>query len=984
MTSKEQAKIEISKLVKRFEEHSDEYKQSNYNETQTRRDFIDPFFRALGWDIDNQASVGEAYRDVIHEDRIEISGKLKSPDYSFRINGKRQFFVEAKKPSIDVKNDTNPAYQIRRYGWSAKLKISVVSDFEEFAIYDCSNRPNVSDRASLSRLDYFTYREYLEKFDFIWDAFSREAVLLGKSNFYNQSEAKKGTSSVDEEFLESLDNWRTILARDIFSLNKKITEPELNFVVQHTIDRIIFLRIAEDRNIEFYGTVKKCLESKNSYRALFKLFSLADEKYNSGLFDLRKDTLTSSIEISNGCLNEIIDNLYFPKCPYEFSVIPVEILGSAYEQFLSKAIQISAKGKIEIGQKPDVKKAGGVFYTPEYIVEYIIQRTLGQLIDGKSPKQIESIKILDPASGSGSFLLGAYDFLLRYHHAWYQKNSSSSRGRKNDPLNPDGSLTTEVKKKILLNNIFGVDIDANAVEVTKLSLLLKCLEGETQASIKSQQSLFHERVLPTLDDNIKCGNSLVDTDFYETETDAEVLRQTKPFNWQREFKDIFKVGGFDIIVGNPPYIRIQRMSYQTSDYFFAQYETPTSKMDLSLLFFERSFGLIREKGLIGFISTSQWLSADYGAKLRKFLSTGRLHEIMDFGSLPVFKDADTYPAVVVLSKNLSKDLKVKSVETKDQLNYSSILNLPVKEIPLSSLTEKPWSLGGIDINSLGVKLNPLSEYGKAYIGTKSGMNEAFVLTKEDAKKLKIEKKITLPYAYRGGEVVAYKNMAPGSVIIYPYTEGSDGSPILIEESILEEKFPNAYKFLLSHKKDLQLRQDSRKYYAKGKSWFRHLRAGSYKTTNRNKLAVKGISLRCDVGILTSGSTFDGARCPCIVIDPDSEYSEEYFLGILNSKLAGYYLKSVCPAKLNNYIEFTAKALTGFPIRVVDLQNKKERSIYEDITQCAKQLITLKESVDPDANRVQHFESRVDKLVYELYGLSEEQIDQIEGAFNGER
>ena len=235
MTSKEAAKKTIEALVKKFQEHTEDYKQSSYNETQTRRDFIDPFFKALGWDIDNTASTSEAYREVIHEDKVKVENKLKSPDYSFRLNGKRCFFVEAKKPSVNVKDDSDPAYQVKRYAWSAKLKLSIVTDFEEFAIYDCSNKPKPTDKASLARIDYFKYTDYIAKFDFLWDTFSKEAVHSGGYDKFVNKDKKKGTTSVDDDFLESLDLWRTKLAKDIFKNNPKLSEDHLNYVVQHTI-----------------------------------------------------------------------------------------------------------------------------------------------------------------------------------------------------------------------------------------------------------------------------------------------------------------------------------------------------------------------------------------------------------------------------------------------------------------------------------------------------------------------------------------------------------------------------------------------------------------------------------------------------------------------------------------------------------------------------------------------------------------------------
>jgi predicted type IV restriction endonuclease len=201
MISKDEAHKKVASLIERFDEQKDFYKRSDYNETLTRRDFIDPFFKALGWDIDNEQGYAESYREVIHEDRIRIGGATKAPDYSFRLGGgKRLFFVEAKKPSVFIKDEITPAYQVRRYGWSAKLPISIITDFEEFAIYDCTKKPNVTDKASHGRIKYLTYQHYLNEFDFIWDTFSKEKVLKGSFDKFVQSDKqKKGTSTVNTE-----------------------------------------------------------------------------------------------------------------------------------------------------------------------------------------------------------------------------------------------------------------------------------------------------------------------------------------------------------------------------------------------------------------------------------------------------------------------------------------------------------------------------------------------------------------------------------------------------------------------------------------------------------------------------------------------------------------------------------------------------------------------------------------------------------------
>ena len=293
MIAKEIAYKKIAELVERFTEQFASYKKADYNETQTRRDFIDPFFKALGWDVDNEGGNAEAYREVIHEDRLKIGKANKAPDYSFKLpGGKKLFFVEAKKPSVIIKDDILPAYQLRRYGWSAKMAVSILTDFEEFAVYDCTKRPKPNESASVARVEYLTYKDYLTKFDFIWDTFSKEKVLKGSfDKFIENNKTKKGTQTVDSAFLESLDNWRTYLATSISWNNKEIDEDELNFVVQHTIDRLIFLRIAEDRGIEPYGNLQNVLKG-NYYQNLFLIFKEADDKYNSGLFDFKKDKIS--------------------------------------------------------------------------------------------------------------------------------------------------------------------------------------------------------------------------------------------------------------------------------------------------------------------------------------------------------------------------------------------------------------------------------------------------------------------------------------------------------------------------------------------------------------------------------------------------------------------------------------------------------------------------------------------------------------------
>jgi len=419
---------EVTALVERFDRNLLDYRSSSYNEAQTRQEFINPFFKALGWDMDNEQGFSEVYKEVLYESSLKIGGSTKAPDYAFRIGDRIKFIVEAKKPSIDLEESADPAYQLRYYAWNANLPISILTDFDEFAIYDCRYPPKKTDTADTARLLYLKYTDYLTRWDEIAGRFSKTAILQGSFDKYVvESKDKKGTKEVDDAFLEAITSWREALARNIAIRNPDLSVEELNACVQATIDRIVFLRICEDRGIEEYGQLQEISGKENIYAGLCDIFKHADDRYNSGLFHFREDErknpdlLSLTLNIDDKVLTEIISSLY-PPSPYNFALVPPEILGHVYEQFLGKVIRLTEGHRAKVEDKPEVKKAGGVFYTPTYIVDYIAENTVGKLLEGKTPTQVSELRILDPACGSGSFLLGAYKKLLTWHLDWYIEN----------------------------------------------------------------------------------------------------------------------------------------------------------------------------------------------------------------------------------------------------------------------------------------------------------------------------------------------------------------------------------------------------------------------------------------------------------------------------------------------------------------------------------------------------------------------------------
>lgn len=1028
MITKEEAYSKVSELVERFNEQFASYKKADYNEALTRRDFIDPFFKALGWDIDNSQGYSEANREVIHEDKLKIGSATKAPDYSFRLpGGKRQFFLEAKKPSVVVKDETAPAYQVRRYGWSAKLPISLITDFEEFAVYDCTKRPFDTDKASTARIKYLTYKSYLDEFDFIWNTFSKINVLKGGLEKYIQSDTqKKGTATVDKEFLSSLDGWRIQLALNIALRNKELSEDELNFVVQQTIDRLIFLRIAEDRKVEPYGQLQNLLKSGKEegafYKQLYTIFKEADSKYNSGLFDFRKDKLSVNITIENKVIKTIINELYYPVCPYEFSVLGVEILGSAYEQFLGKQIKLDKNHRAIIEEKPEVRKAGGVYYTPQYIVEYIVEQTVGKLAEGKTPEEVAKLKIVDPACGSGSFLLGAYDYLLKWHWKHYtpdfmllsataaDNNQSTKireaaiRQRNKLPLTPEGYLTTGLKKQILLNNIYGVDLDTQAVEVTKLSLLLKCMEGETASSINAEMR-FGERVLPTLDNNIKSGNSLIDLDFYDAQIDFGEEKKIKPFSWEQAFPKVFTTKGstqsslrgtkqsantekgFDVVIGNPPYVR-QEMLSDIKPYLQKKYKVYHGMADLYNYFIEKGMGLLNNDGVFGIIVANKWMRANYGEPLRRWFKEQQINQIIDFGDLPVFQNATTYPCIIVASKssreygNRTLDSFVVDVKTLQFESLKTYIDENKQSLILDKLEDSGWHLGNEGEQALLKKLQsvgiPLGDYvkGKIFRGVLTGLNEAFVIDEATKNKL-------IEQDERSVEVI--KPFLVGRDIRRYQTPSSNKYLLFTRRGINIENYPAIKKHLLAYKEKLMPKPKDWKGEWKGRKpgtylWYEIQDSTDYyHQFEEEKILWPGISSEV-TAFSFDNQKFYGNDNNQLIIS-----SDKFLLGILNSTISRFQLQLICDKVQGDF--YRLKIIYIKQLSIINPSTKNEDALKEKIRNAVgeililnkqKQSITLSEKIEQLNQRIAYTDDKINKLVYELYGLSEEEIAIVEG------
>ncbi len=1015
----------IRQLVQRFDEHRETYRSGRYNETQLRREFLDPFFEALGWDVFNKQGYAEMYKDVVHEDSLEIEGENKAPDYAFRIGGQRKFFLEAKKPAVKIETDIHPAFQLRRYAWSAKLPLSILSDFEELAIYDCRAKPDKKDKASVGRVKLYSYKDYVEKWDEIASIFSRDAVLRGSFDAFAESaKLKKGTAEVDDAFLAEIERWRDLLANNIALRNESLNVRELNYAVQMIIDRIVFLRICEDRGVERDEQLKEIGESGDIYENLCLLFKRADARYNSGLFHFSEekdassptDTLTLTLKIDDKPLKDIIKNLYYPESPYVFREIPADILGQVYERFLGKVIRLTAGHRAKVEEKPEVRKAGGVYYTPTYIVEYIVENTVGRLLEGKTPKEAEKIRVLDPACGSGTFPLGAYQYLLDWHLKWYMEHDPEKWATGKKPVifqTKDGyRLTTSKKKDILLNNIYGVDIDPQAVEVTKLSLLLKVLEGESRETIGSQLALFQERVLPDLGKNIKCGNSLIGNDYYEGRqltmlVDEEERYRVNAFNWKAGFPQVFIQGGFDAVIGNPPYLRIQGLQENYNDqieYFSSKYESAVKRFDLYLLFIEKAYKLLQQNGRLGFICPHKFINSDFGSGLRGFLTKKlAIEKLISFGNNLVFDQASTYTGLLFLRNESLEQFKYHEFENIPAINIQPTLFKLTEDdfttYSLKDFSDTPWTLAKKNVPSILATLSkqPLTlgdVCEEILVGVQSGIDNIHVLKFEEELKggiyklfseraeqsVEIESSLVKPFL-TGEDVNRYSEPTNSYYCIYPY-KLADGKTKIIEETELKSRFPKGYAYLKEYQKELteiRVRQKTNPKY-----WYSCHRSRDMNVFEIERIVTPEISLGGNMSLAPKGM-YHNTQVYSLVVRKNFPINKLYILGVMNSKTFWWYLSNTGTTLRGGYFRFKTNYLSPFPIRPINFDDSADKARHDKLVSLVERMLALHKQAprtpqeqEMVKREIESTDAAIDRLVYELYGLSEEEIRIVEG------
>jgi len=1050
--------VNLRKLIAKFEADKAHYLSKAYGEAQARIDFITPFFKALGWDVDNEAGLLHHEREVIVEKgEEETQGR---PDYSFRVGGQTKFFVEAKAPAEPL-SAAKHILQAKGYAWNTRQVFFVIlTDFEEFRFYDASVKPD-ERKPDEGLLVPLKYTDYLKSADRLWE-FSKERVATGSLDAMlpRDRRTQRLRIPVDEAFLDEMTGWREDLARNVFKNNPDLTAKQLNEVVQRLLDRIVFIRIAEDRRIIEKNQLREAVEEWEARGGKFHifdwlndLFHRINEDFNGEIF---KPHLSENIKIDSEVLAKIIERLYPPKSPYRFDVIGVELLGSIYERYLGKTIRPTAK-QVRVEEKPEVRKAGGVYYTPKYIVDYIVKNTVGKVIEGKTPKQIEKIRILDPACGSGSFLIGAFQHLIDYHVRYLTEHPKEAHVHPLFPdLTRDGNgghrLSVRLKAKILRNNLYGVDIDPQAVEITMMSLYLKALEGE-KSQLPPKQSL-----LPQLKYNIICGNSLIGPDIYKDEQlglfSDEERDRINAFDWYADtggvpsaptplpegegglpgadygvrelapafhgggkpphskaalrerryspgpvtFGQIMRQGGFDCVIANPPYIRIQTLqefSPAEAGYLKSHYESAGSgNFDIYVCFVEKGISTLGDNGRLGFILPSKFFQTDYGEALRGLIAHQHLLErVVDFSHLQVFDGPSTYTCLLFLSKVQKRSVSYMKIEDESKLHR---LEATESTVSLEGFSSGPWVFAGRSERALFKRLlagrTPLGELPTSISrGSSTGADDVFILTKtprtgvfvsRDGQTVRLEPQILRAPLYATDFGRYFFSPACEERIIFPYEV--DRASSLIDERELKERFPRTFEYLRERRRRLEERKQFSSWYA----------YSAPRNLSLHDSADLLVPLLADHGMFSEFPQGQDRFCLMasggFTIKTGGAFglSRRYLLGVLNSKLIFSYLRQISNIFRGGWITCTKQYVTQLPIRTIDFSDPADKARHDRMVALVERMLELnkqKHSGKLAPSELERLEreiaatdAAIDELVYELYGITKDERKIIEG------
>ena len=930
--AKIEGKRRIHNLVEDYMRVLADGKKESFNEERVKIAYILPLLEGLGWN---------PRTDEVLPEQATLTGRA---DFGLRVGGRTKIFVEMKSftkslDGYDTVKGKHRSYaeQAIQYAWSMKADWAVLTNFEETRLYDSRVKKPVD---GLVWKNPIRFTEYKSRFDELW-LISKRSVASGALDSYK---SKVGRPPVDEAFLDDLMNCRQLLAKDVKINNPSLTSDQINESVQKILDRLIFIKNCEDRLIipaeslwkRFKAWQETAIDPKiiTFMMDLKNLFRYFYQVYNGKLFEKHP---CENLKVSNKVLEEIINTLYGDglHLGYNFSVIPVDVLGQAYELYIGSIIK-EKEGRakaIEIVREAGKRKAHGIYYTPEYIVNFIARNTLGILLKNcKKPEDVSKIKVLDPACGSGSFLIKAFDVLKE----WY-----SNYNRINRPSGPRNTLdshivpVSNVEKKILTDNLFGVDLDPQAVDITILNLSLK--------------SIMAKKRLPHMGDHIKCGNSLVSGDSADLIKYFKEPEAKRPYNWSKEFENVADRGGFDVIIGNPPYITMENLpEYQ--EYCKTYYpEIYSGKNDIHYYFIAKGLNLLKENGFLGYITSRYYMEAAFAKKLRNFiLNNSCIKAIIDFGNVHVFEGANVLTNLIILQKKTSKQVRdnniIKVVTVKEakldvahlmedietHINEESFSDDKIEffNVKQAELTDDSWKIFPEKTKRILSKMEntswKLADICEIEQSQKTGLNEAFCVSETYAEGVGLERGL-LRKVIKNSDIQKYHIDWKNKHLIYTNNE------------TIIDNYPNIKKHLEKYKKILESKSECRDGLY---SWYRLQRPRREQLFSApEKIVVPFLSTENrfaldDVGFYGTADTY--------VIVPTRKCTVDirYVLALLNSKLLEFFHKNTAKLKDIKY-EYLRKPLSSMPIRRIDFSKPLDKKLHDEIRALAQEITFLK-------------------------------------------
>lgn len=984
---------QVAELVSRFQRDYEYFKSDRYNETLLRSDFLDPLFELLGWDIKNTKGKSTSEREVLLEEPLKADAlsNTKKPDYTFRLFSDRKFFLEAKKPHVKIEVEDSPAKQVRRYGYTAGLNISVLSNFEYLYIYDTTLPVKESDNREKGLIKSYHYTEFPDKFGEITSLLGHQSVYSGEfDKTWAHIERNVTHKPVDKLFLEQINEWRLSLANEIHKEEPEIPLDQLGDIVQSYINKLLFLRVCEDRNIEDYKELLSVAEQDNA-GGLVALFHNADQKYNSGLFDeFLAPQLIGNI---SSTFWTIVRQLYYPETPYSFAVLSSDMLGRIYEIFLSKRLAIK-DGVLTIVDKPE-NEDRDVVTTPTYIIQEILKRTVLPVIEGKDIDQLCKLRFADIACGSGAFLLELFQLLCDVMTDYYVQHDVHI-------LNQTGidsyRLPYAMKVRILTHCIFGVDKDYNATEATKFGLLLKLLEGENVNTLSQ-----HRPILPSLTENIIFGNSLLESEDVANADNREIINAY-------DFGDL----KFDVIVGNPPYMSSEDMKNLTSlehPLYPKKYKSAYKQYDKYFLFIERGLQLLNEEGVLGYIIPSKFMKVGAATKLRDIIARDHyLAELISFGANQVFIGKTTYTCLLILAKRENPTFNYQEISNLSQWRNRLIPD-EITELEEDAIGSDTWALFPDKYDSLfnkiyrdGYTLEDAVGRDNIFNGIQTSANKTYIFAPSDETETtysfkrnnvtwEIEKSLTKPYfqTERTSGLSSYHSFTPNARVIFPYFKDGNGKLQVIPLEELSDKYPLGYSYLMAHQDELNRpSRDIKPVPENGNEWHRY---GRHQSLEACELPCKLI-----VGVLSQGEKYavdvhgtlvssGGTAGYCIISLPqNSPYSIYYIQALLTSRPLEWISSLYGEIFRGGLIARGTKVLKQLPFRAINFHNKDDKKLHDNIASLQQQLISLGDRIKAAGNNRRalaplnrSFDSKkkeMDVLVCQLFGLTEQEYLEI--------